>query len=143
MYIDPAWDRAGYEQGKKLWLAHVKKPGAEAAIYRNAARFLEVGDKPLADQALLAGQKARPNEDWSMELSEHYTRVLLGSTIDMTLARQLVDWGEREAVARFLDQCARFNHRGKELAEWAAQIRKGINPDIAPYRQSGHYALQP
>ncbi len=337
--IDPAWDRAGYEQGKKLWLEHINKPRAEAANYRNAARFLEVGDKPLAEQALLAGQKAHLNENWAVELSEHYTRALLGSTgpmaefyvsrsvrmeeargayaqsvrkklatsndpqiltqtasslflrslqtdcnnqslfdfdvralarwyndralslqpdypaavslkqgfeaiatgerihktppdklsqsdqllllrrqmetafwdrkmdeaeskarellalaeqstnapdygneiffanlsfgylalqrgeksqaaryllsasgapptdrlrnesIDMTLARQLVDWGEREAVAQFLDRCARFNHRGKELAEWAAQIRKGINPDITPYHRSGHYAL--
>jgi hypothetical protein len=52
----------------------------------------------------------------------------------MTLARQLVDWGEREAVAQFLDRCALFNHRRKDLAEWATQIRKGINPDLTPYR---------
>jgi hypothetical protein len=52
----------------------------------------------------------------------------------MTLARQLVDWGEREAVAQFLDRCAQFNYRGKDLIEWAAQIRKGINPDLTPYR---------
>jgi hypothetical protein len=335
--INPVWDRTGYEQGKKLWLAHVKKPGAVAAIYRNAARFLEGGDKPLAEQVLLDGQKAYPNENWAVELGMHYAQALLGSTgplaefnvirtvsmkeahgayaesvraklaasndpqilmqtaqwlmgwglhflfpcdkkdkpldfdvlalarsyndralsiqpdfpaalslkprleafatgehlrntppeqlsqsdrlrllrgqmekafwdgkmdeaeskarellalaarstndpeygnaiffvnlslghitlrrgekrqaasyllsasdapptdylrneyIDMTLARQLVDWSEREAVAQFLDRCARFNHRGKELAEWDPQIRKGINPDLMPYRSS-------
>ncbi len=332
--INPEWDRAGYEKGKKLWLAHLKKPGAEAAIYRNAARFLEGGDKPLAEQALLDGQKAYPNEKWSMELGNHYSQALLGSVgplaefnvirsismkdahgpyaqsvrmklaasndpqvlmqtaqhlanrslkylfgrqnplgfdvitlaksyndralslkpddlsalslkvrlrdiefglrirnmqpdqlsqsdrlkmlqnkldeafwkkktdeaessarellalaaqnpndseygnavffanltlsditlqrgdkrqaaryllaaseapptdrlrydyIDMTLARQLVDWGEREAVAQFLDRCARFNQRGKDLAEWAAQIRQGINPDLTPLRSN-------
>jgi len=330
--INPEWDRAGYERGKKLWLAHLKKPGAEAAIYRNAARFLEGGDKPLAEQVLLDGQKAYPNKKWTGELGEHYAQALLGSVgplaefnvvravsmreahgayarsvrakfgesndphiltqtaqwlmrwsghflygkrnpfdfdplalarsyndralslqpdstgalsiklyledaqttrhfrntppdqlsqserlkllrrqmeeafwrkkmdeaelkarellvmttqstndpesgnaiffanlslgdaalrrgdkreaaryllaasdapptdrlrygyIDMTLARQLVDWGEREAVAQFLERCARFNQRGKDLAEWAAQIRKGINPDLTPYR---------
>jgi TolA-binding protein len=333
--INPEWDREGYGQGKRLWLAHLKKPGAESAIYRNAARFLEGGDKSLAEEVLLDGQKAYPNEKWSMDLGMHYAQALLGSTgpiaegnvvrsvsmkeahgtyarsvrikladsndpqtlmqtaqwlmawglkllfpcdnqdrpldfdvialarsyndralslqpdfraalslkrrlgsfatserrrntppeqlsqsdqirllrsqmeeafwagkmdeaeskarellslagrsandpeygdaiffanlslgqvmlrrgekrqaagyllkasnappteylrlesIDMTLARQLVDWGEREAVAQFLDRCAKFNHRGKDLAEWAAQIRKGINPDLTPYR---------
>ncbi|MGH9849762.1 MAG: M56 family metallopeptidase [Blastocatellia bacterium] len=330
--INPEWDRAGYERGKKLWLAHLKKPGAEAAIYRNAARFLEGGDRLLAEQVLLDGQKAYPNEKWTGELSDHYTQALLGAVgplaegnviravsmkeahgayarsvrrklaasndpqilaqiaqslffrglqtdcnnrslfdfdvralagsyadralslqpdfpgalslklmmnsfktgerirntppdklsksdrmwlllnhmenasveknldeteskarellalaaqstndpeygnaiffanltlgdaalrrgdkhaaaryllaasdapptdrlryayISMNLARQLVDWGEREAVAQFLERCARFNQRGKDLAEWAAQIRKGTNPDLTPYR---------
>jgi hypothetical protein len=53
----------------------------------------------------------------------------------MTLARELVDWGEREAVARFLDRCSSFNVSGKRQAEWAAEIRCGINPDLTPYRQ--------
>ncbi len=333
--INPEWDREGYEQGKKLWLAHLKKPGIEAAIYRNAAAFLEGGDKPLAEQVLLDGQKSHPNERWDMELGMHYAQALLGSVgpkaeynviravsmkeahgeyaqsvrtklaasndpqilkqtaqwlmrwgghflyskensldfdplalarsyndrvltmqaddpaaislklhleemasrlrlrntppeqinqsdrlrqlrdqmehgfwrktadevesdarellalaaqnandpeygnaiffanlmlgdvvlrrgdkrqaashllaaseapptdrlrygnVDMTLARQLVDWGEREAVAQYLERCAKFNRRGKDLAEWAAQIRKGINPELTPYRSSG------
>jgi hypothetical protein len=330
--INPEWDREGYEQGKKLWLAHLKKRGAESAIYSNAAGFLEGGDKALAEQVLLDGQKAYPNQKWTGALGSLYAQALLGSVgplaegnviravsmkeahgayarsvrkklaasndprllmytaemlmgwglhfvyqketpldfdplalaksyndralalqpdslvalmtkqrledmaarprlrhtapdqmsqsdrlkrlrseiehampgekmdeaesnarellalaeqntsepeygnaiffanltlgdvalrrgdkreaarrllaaseapptdrlrygyIDMTLARQLVDWGEREAVAQFLDRCALFNHRRKDLAEWATQIRKGINPDLTPYR---------
>src|SRR5262245_45572383 len=77
--INPELDREGYEQGKRLWLAHLKKPDVESAIYRNAARFLEGGDKPLAERALLDGQKAYPNEKWSTDLGEHYAQVLLGS----------------------------------------------------------------
>jgi hypothetical protein len=59
----------------------------------------------------------------------------------MSLARKLVDAGERDAVAKFLDRCAKFNKAGKPLAEWAAQIRKGLNPDLAPsfnvFRKAG------
>jgi hypothetical protein len=329
--INPAWDRAAYDQGKKLWLAHLSKLEVDSEIYYNAARFLEGGDKPLAERVLLDGQKAYPSKDWTTDLGMHYAQALLGSVgplaefnviravdmkeaqgryaqgvranfaasndpqlltvtaqwimswsgnflysrenpfdfdplllaksfndralslqpdsrgalsiklhleetanrlrlrgtppdemnhsdrlrllsdqmdnafwnkktdeiesnaqelltlaakdtndpeygnavffanmalgdlalrrgdklgaarfllaasaapptdrlrndyIDMTLARQLVDWGEREAVAKFLDRCARLNHRSP-LAEWAAQIRKGINPDLLPYR---------
>lgn len=53
--------------------------------------------------------------------------------IDMTLARSLVDWGEREAVARFLEQCARLNRESEKYKLWAEDIRKGINPDLLPY----------
>jgi hypothetical protein len=65
---------------------------------------------------------------------DRLSSALFSASSDMTLARQLVDWGEREAVAQFLDRCAQFNYRGKDLIEWAAQIRKGINPDLTPYR---------
>lgn len=53
--------------------------------------------------------------------------------IDMTLARSLVDWGEREAVAKFLDRCAQINRESDKYKLWAADIRKGINPDLIPY----------
>lgn len=330
--IHPAWDPVGYERGKQLWLAQLKKPSTTAATHRHAAAFLEGGDKPLAEEVLRAGQQAFPNEDRALAFGMHYAQALLGSIgpvaefnvlrslsmeeahgsyaqdvrhklaaandpallrqtaqwllswgghflyrkensldfdllalassyneraltlqpdfpaalalklqlqesetglrlrktppeqlhqsdrlrllrgrsegafwskkmdevesqaqgllalagqskndaeygnavfyanlslgdvalrrgekrqaaryllaaseapptdrlrhghIDMTLARQLVDWGEREAVAQFLERCASFNRRGKDLAEWAAQLRQGINPDLTPYK---------
>jgi beta-lactamase regulating signal transducer with metallopeptidase domain len=82
---------------------------------------LRRGNKRQAARYLLAAAEATPTER------------LRHSAIDMTLARQLVDWGEREAVAKFLDKCAKFNSRGKDLSEWATQIRMGINPDLIPY----------
>jgi hypothetical protein len=77
--IDPAWDAAAYAKGKQMWLAHVKKPGASPAVYRNAAAYLEGGDKPLAEEILLAGVKAHPQEKWTDALAQHYAQVILGS----------------------------------------------------------------
>jgi hypothetical protein len=51
--------------------------------------------------------------------------------IDMSLPRKLVDAGERETVANFLDHCAGFNQT-EPLKMWAAEIRKGINPRLQP-----------
>ncbi len=53
--------------------------------------------------------------------------------MDMSLARSLVDWGERESVAKFLDRCAQINQESEKYKLWAADIRKGINPDLIPY----------
>jgi hypothetical protein len=82
--INPEWNREGYEQGKKLWLAHVKKPDAKANTYRAAARFLEGGDKLLGEEVLLAAQKAYPDEEWSTDLGAHYAQALLGSVGPLT-----------------------------------------------------------
>lgn len=86
--------------------------------------MLRRGDKRQAAGYLLAASNAPSTDD------------LRYGYIDMTVARQLVDLGEREAVAQFLDRCPQFNYRSKDLTEWAAQIRKGINPDLTPYRSS-------
>lgn len=324
--INPQWDRAGYEQGEKLWLAHLKDANASAEIYRRAATFLEGGDRTQAERILLEGQSKYPGENWAAPLGELYAQVLLGGrsgavnmkeahgpyaqivrsklagsndprllaqtaqwllrgriqmygresevdfdvlaladsyldralsidpdnvaahsirvtvegfqlsermrataperwgasdrlrfhrqqleeagwrgrtadaaaqardllsaavqspndpdygnavffanmalcnaalhqgdkraasryllaaleappterlrygSIDMSVVRHLVDWGERDAVAQFLERCSSFNvERGKDMAEWAAQIRKGANPDLLPYNAS-------
>lgn len=78
--INPRIDRAGYEKGKALWLAHLKKPAASADMYQRAADFLEGGDKPLAESALVAGRNAYPDDKrWAMAFGRHYAQVLAGS----------------------------------------------------------------
>lgn len=78
--INPGWDRAAYDQGKRLWVANTKTPGAGAEIYDRAAVFLQGADKPLAEDILLAGRRAYPEDSrWGRLLGEHYAMTLLGS----------------------------------------------------------------
>ena len=89
------------------------------------AASLHQGDKRAASRYLLAASETPPTE-----------RLRYG-VIDLSVARHLVDWGERDAVAQFLERCSKFNiERGKNMAEWAAQIRTGVNPDLLPYNAS-------
>jgi hypothetical protein len=82
-------------------------------------------DKRQAAQHLLAASAVAPT-DW-----------LRYGAVDMTLARQLVDWGEREAVAQYLERLAPANQaRGQEMVQWAAQLRQGLNPDLLPYHSN-------
>jgi len=110
----------------QLASAHKSEPAYGDAIYAAnlalAQAALRKGDRRASARLLLASVEG-PVTD----------RLRFGY-LDMTLARELVDWGEREAVARFLERCSRFNvTRGNDLALWAADIRKGINPDLMPY----------
>jgi beta-lactamase regulating signal transducer with metallopeptidase domain len=81
---------------------------------------LRRGDKAGAVRHLIAAGNAPPDE---------YLRY---NQINMTLPRQLVDAGERDQVARFLDQCAAFGGIQEHLADWATQIRRGENPRLFP-----------
>ena len=51
---------------------------------------------------------------------------------EMNLPRALVDWGERRTVAEFLEWMAPKTVRSKPFQDWAAELRKGINPDLLP-----------
>ncbi len=72
-------DGANYNRGKALWLAHLKRSSAAPETYQRAAVFLAGRDNPLAEEVLLAGQKAYPNDArWPSALGALYTQVLVG-----------------------------------------------------------------
>jgi hypothetical protein len=81
---------------------------------------LHRGDKKSAVRNLLAAA-ATPGSD----------RLRRGE-FEMNLPRALVDWGERRAVAEFYERMAPKTTRAKQFQDWAAEIRKGINPDLIP-----------
>jgi Zn-dependent protease with chaperone function len=83
--ISPQLDRAGYERGKALWLAHLKRPGTTREEYQRAVDFLEGGDRPLAESALRAGQRAYSDDTrWASDFGRHYAQALLGSGEPLT-----------------------------------------------------------
>ncbi len=58
---------------------------------------------------------------------------------DTTLARELLAAGQREAVVRFLRQCARVSTSGAGYAEqWAEQVESGREPNIL-FRMDARY----
>ena len=83
---------------------------------------LRHGDKRASARYLLAAAETPGSE-----------RLRRGG-IQMNLPRALVDWGERDAVAQFLERMAPKTDRAKDFQDWAAQIRKGINPNMWPTR---------
>lgn len=50
---------------------------------------------------------------------------------NMTLAKELLEKGEREAVLEYFDSCARFWKRGQDqLKRWSAEVQAGRVPDF-------------
>ena len=81
---------------------------------------LRRGDKKAAARDLLAAA-GTPGSD----------RIRRGE-FEMNLPRSLVDWGERRAVAEFFERMAPKTVRSKQFQDWAAEILKGVNPDLIP-----------
>ena len=100
--VNPRLDRAGYDRGKALWLAHLKRPGGAAEIYQRAADFLEGGDRPLAESALQAGRKVYPNDArWASAFGRHYAQALLGSGEPVTEFNVFRVVSAQEAQSRY------------------------------------------
>jgi hypothetical protein len=85
-HTDWLMDPHGYQAAKTLWLAHAARPDVSADTLRNAAWFLDVEDKPLAERLLLEGRKKHPNAQWpgapggwSAALGKLYAQAIVGS----------------------------------------------------------------
>ena len=72
-------DPIGYAQAKASWLAQTTRPDVNAVSLGHAADFLEVADKPLAEQMLLRARALEPKGPWAARLGRFYTSVLVGS----------------------------------------------------------------
>lgn len=79
-HTDWLMDPDGYEAAKKLWLAQAARPDVSVQTLTNAAWFLNVEDKPLAERLLLQGQHNYPGPDsWSLALGRLYAQAIVGS----------------------------------------------------------------
>jgi len=93
---------------------------------------LRDGNKRQAVQYMMAAA-ASPDSD-QLRQSGGFGYSFSPGAMNMNLMRALVDWGERSAVADFLDKMAPKIKRTREFQQWAADIRKGLNPDLIPTR---------
>jgi hypothetical protein len=133
--MDHAWSPSGRNPNLDLAAAKAREllelaQRAPAAAHSAYAVFeanmmlgkvaLRQGHKHEAARYLLAAADAPASEELGHDL------------ILMNLPRALIDWGERDAAAQFLERIASKTLRPKQFQGWAAQIRKGENPNLKP-----------
>jgi hypothetical protein len=92
------------------------------------------------ESTMLLGKIAERNKDKAaavrhlQQASELSAAVTVPIHDSYELHRKLVDWGEREAVARALETKARRHQERQKLLDWAAAIRRGEKPDMIPFK---------
>ncbi len=59
--LSPQFDPEGFAAAKKLWQAHLAKPGVSALLVYRAAMFFAPHDKPYAEQLILRGMAMDPD----------------------------------------------------------------------------------
>jgi hypothetical protein len=74
----------------------------------NYGTAIFLSNMALGEAALSRGDKSEATRNLLAAADAPRTDYLRYNQIDMSLARKLVDGGEREAVAKFLDRCTKF-----------------------------------
>jgi hypothetical protein len=110
--LAPGPDPVGYAEARKRWLAHEARPDVTPAVLSQAVRFLQVGDKPVAERILLrlqasdrGGQTPRVvgrvyHPTWTSRLGVVYALGILGSD-DETLGNVARSTNPAEAHGAF------------------------------------------
>ena len=87
------------------------------------------GNITLGKIALAQGDVQAATSYLLIAASTPGSQRLRGMGPDMTLAKELLEKGERDAVLQYFDECARFWERGQDrLKEWAIVVRGGGIP---------------
>lgn len=75
----PFADKPGYEQARALWLRQVEAHPSDAKVLANAAMFLQLHDKPLAESVLDKARAAHPGDaSWDALRGYLYALAILG-----------------------------------------------------------------
>jgi hypothetical protein len=123
------WQKFGNAESKARELMDLADHNRNDALYGEAVfdanmvmgkAALRRGDGKRSARYLLAAAET-PGSD----------RLRRGD-FEMNLPRALVDRGERRAVIDFFQRMAPKTTRAKQFEEWAAELSKGINPDLVP-----------
>jgi hypothetical protein len=133
--MDQAWSPSGRNPDLDLAAAKARElvelaqraPGAAHSGYS-----VFEGNIMLSKVALRQGHKREAARYLLAAADAPTSEELRHNPILMNLPRTLIDWGERDAAAQFLERIAWKTLRAKEFQGWAAQIRKGENPDMRP-----------
>jgi hypothetical protein len=100
----------------------------------NYGNAIDDGHRVLGRLALKDGDRAGARAHLLAAGATPGSPQLNASGPELTLAKDLLAAGEREAVVQYLASCERFwADRAPLLRQWAAAIRAGQTPELDPY----------
>jgi tetratricopeptide (TPR) repeat protein len=97
--LDPNRDGPAYSQGKTVWLKQVKDHPTNTVILGNAAAFLLLNDRVMAEELLKKAQVLQPqNPVWSDRLGQLYRLDAMGQPGTNFAAKALAEFERAQAL---------------------------------------------
>jgi hypothetical protein len=112
-------DREGFDAARQLWRAHGERPDVDSRVLHNGAYWLDVDDKPLAEQLLLTGLARANDPEWSRRLGRLYAQTIVGSN-GFTLFNVVRSSSPDDAASPFARQVREKLDRSRDAALLAA-----------------------
>ena len=158
--IDQVADPDGYEQARRLWMAHIARPDATATVLDHAATFFESTDTVLAETLVTRAQQLDPEaktlfangepHHWAGRITELYCQALTSNSSGphaQTIRQRLDASRDAELLARlgfeFSTRCgwrARAAGRGDDLIELGTSyLERAVQLD--PQSEQGRSGL--
>lgn len=120
--------KAGGYAREALALGETQKE--QPGVYSDVAHVSQI---VLGRIALQRGEVGKAKEHLLAAGSLSGSPVLKTFGPNMSLAKELIERGERDAVLSYLDLCAKFwEMQGDRLETWKAAIRQGRTPSFGP-----------
>jgi hypothetical protein len=138
----PLADKTGYIAGKNLWLERTKERADNPAILGNAARFLQLHDKELAQDLLNRAALIEPgNSQWPRRLGYLHALVILGvnglnhNGLPTSFNQQEVDGEFAQATRASVANCTNAyicGTAGKILFQYGLMLQAVTNRELEP-----------
>ncbi len=145
-------DQKAYNQGKKLWLKHLKSPTVSLRILENSAATFMIFDKKLAEASLKKAQSQDPkNPKWALKLghlyllqtirnsSEAKTKAAAKSLEQFAIAYKLSSKQERSVFLQYMIKAALAAQQIEQAKQYAKEMLEN-NPKDWNYGNNIHHA---
>jgi tetratricopeptide (TPR) repeat protein len=144
-------DAEAYQRAKALWTDHVKSRPRDTRILGNAASFLLIRDRDLAEQILTQAQALEPqNPVWSERLG-HLHKLDMhpgadGASTEMTAGRALQEYeralaatNDRGGVLEDAATAALEAGQPEKARAYATELLQGARPGVWSYGNAVHH----
>jgi tetratricopeptide (TPR) repeat protein len=130
-----AFDAGEFEQARNYAIELLEKAASSEVpeFFRNDGNAVHHGNLILGRVALQSGYVEQAKQHLVASAETSGSPQLNSFGPNMSLAKELLEQGERDVVLEYFTRCGSFWKSGTDrLQEWTSQVQRGVIPEFGP-----------